>query len=62
VIGDVQSRSGQIEDVGFRGGQRLVKAKVPMRLLFGYSTRVRSLTQGRANFTMQFAKFDVAGG
>ncbi len=61
VIGDVQSRSGVIEDVGFRGGQRLVKAKVPMRSLFGYSTRVRSLTQGRALFTMQFAKFDVAG-
>jgi translation elongation factor EF-G len=32
-----------------------------MRSMFGYSTRVRSLTQGRANFTMQFAKFDVAG-
>jgi elongation factor G len=62
VIGDINGRSGQIEDVGFRGGQRLVKAKVPMRLLFGYSTRVRSLTQGRAGFTMQFAKFDVAGG
>jgi elongation factor G len=62
VIGDVQSRSGVIEDVSFRGGQRLVKAKVPMRTLFGYSTRVRSLTQGRANFTMQFSKFDVAGG
>jgi elongation factor G len=61
VIGDLNARSGQIEDVGFRSGQRLVRAKVPMRRMFGYSTTVRSLTQGRANFTMQFSKFDVAG-
>jgi elongation factor G len=62
VIGDLNSRSGQIEEIGFRGGKRLVRARVPMRSLFGYSTRVRSLTQGRASFTMQFDKFDVAGG
>jgi elongation factor G len=61
VIGDLNARSGQIEDVGFRGGKRLVRAKVPMRRMFGYSTTVRSLTQGRAGFTMQFSKFDVAG-
>jgi elongation factor G len=62
VIGDLNARGGQITEVGFRGGRRLVRAQVPMRSMFGYSTRVRSLTQGRANFTMQFAKFDVAGG
>jgi len=62
VIGDLNSRNGQIEEVGFRGGKRVVGALVPMRQLFGYSTKVRSLTQGRANFSMQFSKFDVAGG
>jgi len=61
VIGDLNARSGAIEELGFRGVQRLIKAQVPMRSMFGYSTRVRSLTQGRANFTMQFSKFDVAG-
>ena len=61
VIGDLNSRKGQIEEVGFRGGKRVVNAMVPMRQMFGYSTNVRSLTQGRASFTMQFAKFDIAG-
>jgi elongation factor G len=61
VIGDLNSRGGQIEEVGYRGGKRLVGAKVPMRRMFGYSTKVRSLTQGRATFTMQFARFDIAG-
>ncbi len=57
VIGDLQSRGGQIEDLGYRGEKRLVRCKVPMRVMFGYSTAVRSLSQGRATFTMQFAKF-----
>ncbi|MBW2733349.1 MAG: elongation factor G [Deltaproteobacteria bacterium] len=60
VIGDLNARGGQIEELGFRGGKRLVKAQVPMRQLFGYSTAVRSLTQGRANFTMCFHSFDRA--
>ena len=61
VIGDLNSRGGQIEELGFRGAKRLVNGKIPMRQMFGYSTDVRSLTQGRATFTMQFAKFDTAG-
>ncbi|MCC6750832.1 MAG: elongation factor G [Deltaproteobacteria bacterium] len=61
VIGDLNARGGQIEEVGFRGGKRELKAKVPMRQMFGYSTRVRSLTQGRANFTMRFDRYDTAG-
>ena len=61
VIGDLNQRNGLIEEVGSRGGKRVVAAKVPMRRMFGYSTKVRSLTQGRANFIMQFAKFDAAG-
>ncbi|MBK8480003.1 MAG: elongation factor G [Proteobacteria bacterium] len=62
VIGDLNGRGGQIEDVGFRGGKRLVRAQVPMRRMFGYSTDVRSLTQGRASFNMRFARFDAARG
>jgi elongation factor G len=61
VLGDLNSRGGQIEEVGFRSGKRLVRARVAMRQMFGYSTKVRSLTQGRASFTMQFSRFDVAG-
>ncbi len=60
VIGDLNSRNGSIQNLGFRGGQRLVQAEVPMREMFGYSTAVRSLSQGRANFTMSFCKFDSA--
>ncbi|MCA9666103.1 MAG: elongation factor G [Myxococcales bacterium] len=61
VLGDLSQRGGDIEEVGFRGQQRLLRAKVPMRQMFGYSTRVRSLSQGRANFTMRFDSFDAAG-
>ena len=59
VIADLNARSGQIDEVGFRGGKRLVRALVAMRQLFGYSTDVRSLTQGRATFTMRFHRFDT---
>ena len=58
VIGDLNSRGGAIEELGFRGNKRVVKALVPMRQMFGYSSAVRSLTQGRANFTVRFARFD----
>jgi elongation factor G len=59
VVGDLSARRAQIEDVGFRGKLRTVNAKLPMKSLFGYSTAVRSASQGRATFTMRFAKFDA---
>jgi len=59
VVGDLSARRAQIEDVGFRGKLRTVNAKLPMKSLFGYSTAVRSSSQGRATFTMRFAKFDA---
>jgi elongation factor G len=59
VVGDLSARRAQIEDVGFRGQLRTVNAKLPMKSLFGYSTAVRSASQGRATFTMRFAKFDA---
>ena len=60
VLGDLNARRAQIEDVGMRADKRVVVAKVALRQMFGYSTDVRSLTQGRALFTMQFAKYDSA--
>jgi elongation factor G len=61
VLGDLNARHGQIENVGFRGQNRVIDAKVALQRMFGYSTNVRSLTQGRASFTMQFARFDSWG-
>ncbi|MEK6606749.1 MAG: elongation factor G [Myxococcota bacterium] len=62
VLGDLNQRRGRIEDVAFRGAKRVVRVKVPLRRMFGYSTELRSLSQGRATFTMQFAERDVADG
>jgi elongation factor G len=59
VIGDLQQRRGQVNDVGARGVKRLVTAKVPLRNMFGYSTRLRSLTEGRATFSMLFDAYDT---
>ncbi len=59
VLGDLNARRAQIEDVGFRGAQRVITAKVPLRRMFGYSTDLRSATQGRATYSMQFETFDA---
>lgn len=58
VIGDLQARRGLIQDVGWRGALRLVKAQAPLASMFGYSTALRSLSHGRATFTMRFHTFD----
>lgn len=54
VMGDLSSRRGHIEGMGERAGAQFVKAKVPLSEMFGYSTVLRSMTQGRANYTMEF--------
>ena len=59
VIGDLNQRRGQVQDVGARGAKRLVTALVPLRNMFGYSTRIRSLTEGRATFSMLFHSYDT---
>ncbi len=59
VIGDLNQRRGQVQDVGSRGVKRLVKAHVALRNMFGYSTRLRSLTEGRATFSMLFHAYDT---
>jgi elongation factor G len=59
VLGDLNQRRAQILDVGVRGNRRCVLAELPLRSLFGYSTAVRSATQGRADFVMTFSKYDT---
>ncbi len=54
VMGDLSSRRGHIEGMGERAGAQFVKARVPLSEMFGYSTILRSMTQGRANYTMEF--------
>jgi len=58
VIGDINARKGEIQSIEPKGPISELKARVPLRALFGYSTDVRSLTQGRATFTMQFSEYD----
>jgi len=59
IIGDLNQRRGQVQDVGSRGAKRLVAALVPLRNMFGYSTRLRSLSEGRAVFSMLFHAYDT---
>jgi len=58
VIGDLSARKGRIEQVQSKGKVSSVEAFVPLKEMFGYSTDLRSLTQGRGTFTMQFHRFD----
>jgi elongation factor G len=59
VIGDVNSRRGQVEGMEDRqDGIKSIKAKVPLASMFGYVTDLRSLSQGRASSTMEFLKYD----
>jgi elongation factor G len=54
VMGDISSRRGHIQGMESRGGGQVIRAMVPLSEMFGYATTVRSKTQGRATFTMQF--------
>ena len=57
VIADLSSRRGQVESMEQRGQSRVVKALVPLAEMFGYVGDLRSRTQGRANYTMQFHSY-----
>src|SRR5690606_22956767 len=56
-IGDLNSRRGLIQEMGERGGSRVVRALVPLSEMFGYVGDLRSRTQGRASYTMQFDSY-----
>ena len=60
VMGDLNSRRGKIEGMNPRKDAQVVKAMVPLSEMFGYATVVRSMTQGRALYTMQFAHYEQA--
>ncbi|MBV7255476.1 elongation factor G [Pacificimonas sp. WHA3] len=58
VIGDLNSRRGQIQGTEARGVAQVVEAMVPLANMFGYVNQLRSMTQGRAQYTMQFSHYD----
>src|SRR5699024_3504408 len=58
VIGDINSRRGRIEGMDDVGGGKMIKAYVPLSEMFGYSTDLRSRTQGRGNYSMFFEKYE----
>jgi elongation factor G len=58
VMGDLNSRRGKIEGITPRKDAHVVKATVPLSEMFGYATTMRSMTQGRALYTMQFSHYD----
>ncbi len=58
VIGDLNSRRGKIENMESRMGVQVINALVPLAEMFGYATDVRSISQGRATYTMQFARYE----
>ncbi len=59
VIGDLNSRRGRIQSMGQRGDAQVIKAHVPLSEMFGYSTDMRSITQGRAIYSMQFETYEA---
>lgn len=71
VIGDLNSKRGQIDQMTDRGNLKVVDAKVPLAEMFGYATQLRSMSQGRANYSMEFLHYsevprhvaeEIAGG
>ncbi len=62
VLGDLSSRRGKVTDMVAKGEQQAVHGKVPLSELFGYSTAIRSLTRGRASYTMEPVQFDIVPG
>ncbi|MFH1218343.1 MAG: elongation factor G [Candidatus Peregrinibacteria bacterium] len=57
VMGDINSRRGQIHESGDRGLVKFIKAEIPLAEMFGYATDLRSMTQGRGNYTMEFGHY-----
>ena len=60
VIGDVTSRRGRVQHMEARGNAQVISCKVPLSEMFGYATDLRSVTQGRATYSMQFSSYEQA--
>jgi elongation factor G len=58
VIGDLSSRRGKIQGMDQRGEGQVINAQVPLSEMFGYSTNLRSMSQGRAVYSMEFAHYE----
>ena len=58
IVGDINARRGKIEEMEMKGGSRVMKALVPLEEMFGYATTLRTLTQGRGVFSMEFFRYD----
>jgi elongation factor G len=61
VIADINSRNGKIDSIEDKGITRIITAQVSLKEMFGYSTSLRSSSQGRASFSMKFLKFEAQG-
>lgn len=59
ITGNLSSKRGQIEGMDERGMDKVIRAKVPLSELFGYMTNLRSMTEGRASFNMEFSNYDI---
>ena len=59
VTGSLSSKRGQIEGMEDRGLNKVIRALVPLSEMFGYTTQLRSMTEGRGSNTMEFAKYDI---
>ncbi|HSP14843.1 MAG TPA: elongation factor G [Thermoanaerobaculia bacterium] len=60
VMGDLSRRRGKIQQMDERGGAKVIRAHVPLSEMFGYATQLRSMSQGRASYTMQFYAYEAA--
>jgi len=58
IVSDIRTRRGKIEEMDMRGGSRILKATVPLAEMFGYATALRTLTQGRGLFSMEYFKYE----
>ncbi len=58
VVGDLNSKRGHVENMSDRFNLKVVDAKVPLSEMFGYVTSLRSMTEGRATYTMEFEKYE----
>ena len=60
ILGDLNSRRGAVLDMDMRGDLQVVHARVPLAQMFGYATAIRSLTKGRASYSMETDQFELA--
>jgi elongation factor G len=57
VVGDISSKRGQIQEMTDRGNGKVIRSIIPLSEMFGYSTTLRSMSQGRANYSMEFSHY-----